>query len=267
MAASISSTRHTAAAVRSPQVQSVTSTMLWAAAAVLMLSLFGLELISGHQRTLWLIFDGLVFLGAILSVRVAVFVGTACLLPALIWVLWLVNADNLQMADLLFMFLLPLACIPLSAMRSSIEARRRLDRRVTNWRMMPIHQLSGVLSYLRSQANCEQVLTAELRTSDLSFWRTLLGVEDGRERLTSLQTVLVKLIGENGWAFLDYDRARCRVLMPGMGGEQWQIRFDAAVADVTNIDVTCSAIDQVDVRDLDRIHAMEQDATAAKAAV
>lgn len=241
--------------------------MLWAVAAVLMLSLFGLELMSGHQRTLWLIFDALVFVGAILSVRVAVFLGTASMLLALVWILWLVDADNLQMADLLFMFLLPLACIPLSAMRSSIEARRRLDRRVTNWRMMPIHQLSGVLSYLRSHANCERVLTAELLTSDLGFWRSLLGVEDGRERLTALQTMLVKLVGESGWAFLDYDHARCRVLMPGMSGTQWQACFDAAVAGVTNIDVTCSAIDQVDVRDLDRIGTMEHDAATDRAAL
>lgn len=248
---------------RGPRVQGVASTMLWAILAVSMLSLFGLELIPQHQGGLWVVFTALVFLGALLTVRAALFVGVCGFLAALVWVLWRVNVDNLYMADLLFMFLLPLACIPLSAMRKSIDSRRRLDRRVTNWRMMPIHQLSGVLSYLRNNASCQYVLTVELLTSNLGFQRSLLGVEDGRLRLNSLQEVLVKTIGEDGWAFLDYDNARCRVLLPGMSDEQFAQRFATAVADVRNISVRAQSLRQVPVTNLLSINAVDAWSAAA----
>lgn len=257
MSPSLSTPRDANVHASGPRVQGVAPTMLWAILAVAMLSLFGLELIPPHQGGLWVVFTVLVFLGALLTVRAAVFVGVCGFVAALVWVLWRVNVDNLYMADLLFMFLLPLSCIPLSAMRKSIDARRRLDRRVTNWRMMPIHQLADVLSYLRSNATCQYVLTVELLTSNLGFQRSLLGLEDGRQRLNSLQQVLVNTIGEDGWAFLDYDNARCRVLMPGMSDEQFKQRFATAVADVTTISVRAQGLRQVALASLLSINSVD----------
>lgn len=249
-----------------PEARGAKATLLWGTAAVFMLVLFGFELVLPQDRVLWLIFDVMVLIGVVCTVRAAVFLGIISALLVLVWVLWLIDTNSLQPHDLLFMFLLPLASVPMSAMRQSIASRRLLNRRVTNWRMMPIHQLPDVLDYLGKSANCKQILTAELRTTDLGFWRSLLGADDGRERLTALQDVLVALIAKDGWAFLDYENARCRVLLPDMTSEHWRERFRANVDAVPHVSISCGEVETVDIRGLDRILDAERGAATVTGA-
>lgn len=176
----------------------------WSITAALSVALMGFGLVPGYASNLWLVYISLVIVGVFLDTVGAVALGTGVFVAVACWLAWKYLNSPVQPYETLFLFLAPLAPLPLSALRQVLKEPKSPRR------AFGVHGVfeddsakSGdtptAIRRLIKPGVAVRLMNVEIQNS--AAVRKLLGDQAWRDKQILLRETLAKAVGEDGCVY------------------------------------------------------------------